>query len=365
MPNDIPWWRRPGVHLRHDAHLWIRHDAARFVRPGFDPADVFPTLARKAPPAPAPNIDDELAEEIARERRFLDAINADLAELNAEMARRRALDAKYSPTQPRIPAGNPRGGQWTDRGGGQNARQAIAQDAGQGTAASLAQPMGNVDIGNLRGSSELGDLFNIAPADSRTGGVQLAANETPDDPTRLRDDAPIREAAPLADPAPKIPQQRPETTEERMAFIRDAVEWVARNVVRRSPAVDTFFGALDQIRELNAITGAIKSGNDPAKTLEELQAPIGTKSQVGYHDHHIAEEAAAYEAGDPESLIQGRDNRVRIPVLKHIEITRYYSTKVEQEDGTRSSPRDRLKGTDFETRREFGLDILRKYGVLK
>ena len=61
MPNDIPWWRRPGVHLRHDAHRWIRHDAARFVRPGFDPADVFPTLARKAQPAPAPAFDDELA----------------------------------------------------------------------------------------------------------------------------------------------------------------------------------------------------------------------------------------------------------------------------------------------------------------
>src|SRR4051812_41654451 len=88
MPNDQPWWRHPRVRLRHDMHLWIRHDAARFVLPGFDPADVFPTLARKAPPAPAPSFDDELAEEIARERRCLDAINAALAEVNAEMARR-------------------------------------------------------------------------------------------------------------------------------------------------------------------------------------------------------------------------------------------------------------------------------------
>src|SRR3954454_14235164 len=148
MPNDIPWWRRPGVHLRYDAHRWIRHDAARFVRPGFDPADVFPTLARKAPPAPAPAVDDELTDEIARERRFLDAINADLAELNAEMARRRALDAKYSPTEPRVPAGNPRGGQWTDRGGGQGTGQVIGQDAAQGGLASLTQPMGNVDNGD-------------------------------------------------------------------------------------------------------------------------------------------------------------------------------------------------------------------------
>ena len=39
--------------LRHDAHLWIRPDAARWVLPGFDPADVFPTLARERAQAEA------------------------------------------------------------------------------------------------------------------------------------------------------------------------------------------------------------------------------------------------------------------------------------------------------------------------
>jgi hypothetical protein len=254
----------------------------------------------------------------------------------------------------------------TDRSGGAGTAQGTGQDAGQGDLASLTQPMGNADIGDLSGSSELGDLFRIKPTDTRTGGVQLAANDTPDDPIRPRNPTdPIREAAPLVDPAPKIPQQWPATTAERMSFVRDAAEWVARNMARRSPAVDAFFGAAKQIKEINALTDAIKSANDPAKTLEELQEPIGTKSQSGYQDHHIAEEAAARDAGDTESLIQSRENRARIPVLKHIEITRYYSTKVEQEDGTRISPREKLRGEDFETRHQFGLDILRKYGVLK
>jgi hypothetical protein len=350
MPNDIPWWRRPGVHLRYDAHRWIRHDAARFVRPGFDPADVFPTLARKTQPAPASTFDDEIAAEIATARRVNRAALHELNEVRAELARRRALDAKYSPTQPRIPPGNPRGGQWTNRNGGQGTAQVIGQDAAQGDLASLTEPMGNVDIGDVSGSSELGDLFNIGPAETRVDGVQLAG------------DPPDASKTPSDDPPPKIPQ-RP--AGGMMEFIRDAAEWVARNAVRRAPAVDAFFGGLNQIKELDAITRAIKSANDPAKTLEELQEPIGTKSQRGYEDHHIAEEAAARAAGDPESLIQGRDNRVRIPVLKHIEISRYYSTKVEQEDGTRLSPRDLLKGADFETRREFGLGILRKYGVLR
>jgi hypothetical protein len=58
--------------MRPDAARWIRPDAARFLKPGTDPRDVYPALAQK-----------------------------------------------YSPDQPRVPAGNPDGGQWTD-GGGKN-----------------------------------------------------------------------------------------------------------------------------------------------------------------------------------------------------------------------------------------------------
>ena len=50
MPHSrLPWLRHQRQRwLRHDAHLWIRPDAARFVKPGTDPADIYPTLARKA-----------------------------------------------------------------------------------------------------------------------------------------------------------------------------------------------------------------------------------------------------------------------------------------------------------------------------
>lgn len=54
---------------------WIRPDAARFLAPGIDPRDVYPALQRK-----------------------------------------------FNPDQPRVPAGNPDGGQWTDGGGGINER---------------------------------------------------------------------------------------------------------------------------------------------------------------------------------------------------------------------------------------------------
>jgi hypothetical protein len=73
-----------------------------------------------------------------------------------------------------VPAGNPRGGQWTDRGGGQSTVAGPSSDTGQSQDADLTQPMGNVDIGDVSGSSELGDLFRIKPDDTGVDGVQLA-----------------------------------------------------------------------------------------------------------------------------------------------------------------------------------------------
>ncbi|MGP9811884.1 hypothetical protein ACTZWT_10270 [Rhodopseudomonas sp. NSM] len=70
MQPDAARWMRP------DADRWIRPDVARFLAPGTDPATIFP-----------------------------------------------ALDRKYSPNQPRVPAGNPDGGQWTN--GGISARWAV------------------------------------------------------------------------------------------------------------------------------------------------------------------------------------------------------------------------------------------------
>ena len=180
--SDSPWLRHHRQRwLRHDAHLWIRPDAARFFPPGTDPAVINPTLPRKPDAAKADALEPELAAEVAKGYRLLAVLRAEVAELRADVKRRRELEAKYSPSQPRVPAGNPDGGQWTDRGAG---RGTVANPS-QGTATSLAQPMGNVGIGDVSGSSELGDLFRIKPNDTRVEGVRLAANDTPDDPAML------------------------------------------------------------------------------------------------------------------------------------------------------------------------------------
>ena len=105
---DVQRW------LRHDAHLWIRPDAARWLKPGTDPADVYPALARQREAE-----DAAFAAQIAKGYRLLAALREEVASIKADLLRRRlAAQTKYSPAQPRVPAGNPRGGQWTDRSGG-------------------------------------------------------------------------------------------------------------------------------------------------------------------------------------------------------------------------------------------------------
>jgi hypothetical protein len=141
---------------RHDAHLWIRHDFARWLPPGADPAEAAKERARAAE-------DAAFDAWIENERRWIAAIREEVDELKATLARRRLEEAKYSPSQPRVPAGNPRGGQWTRSGGD-----------GQSPGTGIAQPMGNVELGDVSESSEVGDLFQITPDDTRVDGVQLA-----------------------------------------------------------------------------------------------------------------------------------------------------------------------------------------------
>nr|DAH95283.1 MAG TPA: hypothetical protein [Caudoviricetes sp.] len=295
--------------MRPDAHRWIRPDAARFLLPGTDPASVYP-----------------------------------------------ALERKYSPNQPRVPAGNPDGGQWTSgNSAGSNSETDAAVEQTNGT----ARPMGNIDFGDL--ASEIGNLglFEIAPRERDNSDYAQLAGDVPegDTPGIGHNEGPPLEP-------PEIPSRKPEYGGEYMRFVRQAAEWV-RWVGRYTPYANAFFGALEQIDETNALVNTIKSANDPPRSLEELQDRVNLADRSGYHRHHIAEEKAARTAGFSEDLIQGRNNVVLVPILKHIEISRYYSTKVEQTDGAKLSPRDQLKDKDFETRWQFGLVILRRYEVLK
>ena len=135
MPSHHEAWLRhqQSRWLQPDGGRWIRPDAARFLPPGADVAEAFPALARK-----------------------------------------------YNPNQPRVPAGNSDGGQWTDGGAG--------------------------------GAGSLG-LFQITPRDNTVDGVQLAGDPPPG--------IGHNQGPPLNEP-PEIPRQRPTTSAERTKYLRAA-----------------------------------------------------------------------------------------------------------------------------------------------
>jgi hypothetical protein len=87
------------------------------------------------------------------------------------------------------------------------------------------------------------------------------------------------------------------------------------------------------------------------------------KPGKGYDVHHIVEQTPARDNRIPDALIDGPDNLVLIPRLKHWEITGWYMHGNERYGGR--SPREYLRGEDWDERRRVGLDALIRFGVLK
>jgi hypothetical protein len=108
---------------------------------------------------------------------------------------------------------------------------------------------------------------------------------------------------------------------------------------------------------------SIKAYLDAPKSLEELQNNVG-KPEKGYDVHHIVEQTAADREGHSQAEIDGPDNLVRIPRLKHWEITGWYM-RGHNDDYGGLSPREYLRGKDLQERRRVGLDALIGFGVLK
>jgi len=126
--------------IEHHRKRWLRHDAHRFAAPGSPEADPgllhpWAEVARREQAAADEAKARALAEQDALARQ-VDALRASharvrimLADLKFELALR-ALGRKYSPGQPRVPAGNPDGGQWTDGGGsGEQTERVVLSDA--------------------------------------------------------------------------------------------------------------------------------------------------------------------------------------------------------------------------------------------
>jgi hypothetical protein len=300
----------PERFLRPDAHRFIRHDAQRFFRPGcvgdFDsePSEIArEPYGRKADVSPSGESEADGAGQtdfaINRARWHLAALRFELALQRFERWRRKA---GFNPDQPRVPAGNPDGGQWARVDGQEN-----------------------------RGP--------------------------PDEPASLASPQRIRLAGPIPtnDPPPEIPKERPSDRQERNAVLNAVVKWLGRY----GGTIGRIAGAAYWLYEYDA---EIVADLDPPKSLEELQQAVATP-KAGYQRHHIVEQTPAEQAGYPRSRIDDPDNLVLIPARKHREITSWFQTNQKELGGM--SPRDYLRNKSWDERRRIGLGAMIDHGVLK
>ncbi|MEN9708886.1 MAG: hypothetical protein RIQ68_1294 [Pseudomonadota bacterium] len=106
----------------------------------------------------------------------------------------------------------------------------------------------------------------------------------------------------------------------------------------------------------------ILSNNDLPKSLSELQKDVGV-SKPGYEDHHIVEQTGAARDGFPRELIDSPQNLVKIPTLKHREITSWYGTRNTDFGG--QTPREYLSQKSWDERYRIGIEQLIERGVLR
>lgn len=138
---------------------------------------------------------------------------------------------------------------------------------------------------------------------------------------------------------------------------------MGRAIARRARTLLKVFGTVvNSIPWLRQYRAQIETYRDPPKTLEDLQRAVNSL-RPGTEVHHIIEQAALEKLGFSQRDIDAPENRVRIPVLKHYEITKFFQIPNDNYGGL--TPRDYLADKSIAERRQVGLDALQRVGVLK
>ena len=110
---------------------------------------------------------------------------------------------------------------------------------------------------------------------------------------------------------------------------------------------------------------ALDNGLEPNKgfsSFDALKKYIGSAGK-GRHWHHIVEQSQIDKSGFDPELIHNTNNIISVDAATHAKITGYYSRKNFNFTGG-LSVRDWLAGQSYDFQYEFGLNVLRDYGVI-
>jgi hypothetical protein len=339
--------------------------------------------SRSARPAGEPF--DQLAhartERLLRDAHNAAALSHRLALLDIEARHRLDLHrSHFNPNQPRVPAGHPDGGQWTSEDGGnpgseqrvmsdvtpendwQSGAQYASKSGGQRPSNRTRQPSGEAEpgqaarlaIAEARAQNAFARLRELDP----NWRPQLGAQNTVEGAIRAYETETVRAEARLREltryqTEPIVPKQRPGTPKERNDIAREIAKWLVRNYGR----------VVEGVAWLREYEAAINAYLDPPKSLEELQQAAASGRKPGYQIHHIVEQKSAEDDKFPRSIIDAPENLVQIPTYKHWEINGWFG-RPDSLFGDKS-PRDYLRGRDWDERLKVGLDALIQHKVLK
>ena len=129
-----------------------------------------------------------------------------------------------------------------------------------------------------------------------------------------------------------------------------------------NPLIGTVLNAADLVDMAREAYPYVRAYFDEPKTLAELQAAVSVR-EAGYDIHHIVEQTPADRDNFARALIDAPENLVRVPTLKHWEITAWFTTKDWRFGNL--SPREYLNGKDWSERVRVGRIALIECGVLK
>ena len=256
--------------------------------------------------------------------------------------------------QPRVPAGNAEGGQWTEAGGG--------------TAGDIARP----DGARVQPMAEATQLrpARLQPA-SATVRAPSPAGETMNDFSGEWVREPSWETGDGDDADGEVLPagwSDSDAGRAKLHFVRQltrGVVWqqalaeVPKWILRQ----DADFRALMDFKPPRSPDALRVSLDNVGHASAEAFARVHGSAPPGFHDLHAVERSSIDHAGVTKEMVYHTRNTFRIPALIHIATYAYYSSKPKEYGGL--TVRHYMRNLPFEEQLLYAIKVMRQKGALK